>query len=109
MHDLDHIKSFNDSLGHEAGDTVLRELGHFLQSRTRQEDIACRYGGEEFTLILPEASLEVTRQRAERLREDAKQLNVEYLGQILPTVSLSQGVVAVPEHGGTAPPLSPAT
>src|SRR5207302_1372442 len=61
MLDLDHFKSFNDSLGHEAGDTLLRELGHFLQSRTRQEDIACRYGGEEFTLILPEASLEVTR------------------------------------------------
>src|SRR5205807_663641 len=83
MLDLDHFKSFNDSLGHEAGDTVLRELGHFVQSRTRQEDIACRYGGEEFTLILPEASLEVTRQRAERLREDVKQLNVQYLGQIL--------------------------
>ena len=105
MLDLDHFKSFNDSLGHEAGDTLLRELGHFLQSRTRQEDIACRYGGEEFTLILPEASLEVTRQRAERLREDVKQLNVQYLGQILPPVTLSQGVVAFPEHGWTATTL----
>src|SRR2546428_10533982 len=86
MLDLDHFKSFNDSLGHEAGDTVLRGLGHFVQSRTRQEDIACRYGGEEITLILPGASLEVIRQRAERLRADVKQHNVQYLVPSLPTV-----------------------
>src|SRR3989449_1743351 len=60
MLDLDRFKRFNDTFGHEAGDTLLRELGEFLRSRTRGEDIACRYGGEEFVVILPEASMEVT-------------------------------------------------
>lgn len=60
MIDIDHFKRFNDTFGHEAGDLVLRELSQFLQSSIRNTDIACRYGGEEFMLILPETSLEAS-------------------------------------------------
>src|SRR3989441_689411 len=101
MLDLDKFKVFNDTYGHEAGDTLLRELGGFLRSRTRGEDIACRYGGEEFVLILPDASMEVTQQRAERLREEFKRLNVQQRGRSLGPVTLSVGVAVFPEHGST--------
>jgi GGDEF domain-containing protein len=60
MLDIDHFKQLNDTFGHEAGDTVLRALGHCMQELTRGYDIACRYGGEEFTLILPAAPLPVS-------------------------------------------------
>src|SRR3989449_2060449 len=102
MLDLDKFKVFNDTYGHEAGDTLLRELGGFLRSRTRGEDIACRYGGEEFVVILPDASMEVTQQRAERLREEFKRLNVQQRGRSLGPVTLSVGVAVFPEHGSTA-------
>ncbi len=103
--DLDHFKGFNDTFGHEAGDTLLREMGHFLQGRTRREDIACRYGGEEFMLILPEAWLDVTQERAEQLREEIKRLNVHYRGQVLGAITLSLGVAVYPQHGPTASSL----
>ena len=99
MLDLDHFKSFNDTFGHEAGDDVLRELGTFLQRHVRGADIACRYGGEEFTLILPGASLAVTRARADQLRERIKQLQVDYHGQLLGPLTVSLGVAILPDHG----------
>ena len=99
MLDLDNFKPFNDTLGHEAGDNVLREVGHFLQRHVRGDDIACRYGGEEFTLILPETSLEVIRARAEQLRERIKQLQVGYHGQLLGPLTVSLGVAILPDHG----------
>ena len=105
MLDLDHFKRFNDTHGHEAGDTLLRELGEFLRTRTRREDIACRYGGEEFVLVLPEATIEVTRQRGERLGDEFKRLNVQHRGQSLGAVSLSIGVAVFPDHGLTVEDL----
>ena len=99
MLDLDYFKPFNDTLGHEAGDNVLRELGTFLQQHVRGDDIACRYGGEEFTLILPGASLAVTRARADQLRERIKQLQVDYHGQLLGPLTVSLGVAILPDHG----------
>src|SRR4029077_10687704 len=60
MLDVDRFKKFNDMFGHDAGDTVLRELGDYLTKFIRRGDLACRYGGEEFTLILPESTLEDT-------------------------------------------------
>jgi diguanylate cyclase (GGDEF)-like protein/PAS domain S-box-containing protein len=101
MLDLDHFKLFNDSFGHDGGDALLRELGTFLWTHVRQEDIACRYGGEEFTLVLPDSSLEIARQRAEYLREEVKHLNVRHNGQPLGAISLSLGVAAFPGHGLT--------
>lgn len=105
MLDLDHFKHINDTYGHAAGDTVLHYLGASLQAHIRGSDIACRYGGDEFILILPEASLEVTWERAERLCLDAKDLNVLYNGLLLETVSLSLGVAVFPDHGSTRLPL----
>jgi diguanylate cyclase (GGDEF)-like protein len=102
MLDLDHFKRFNDSYGHIAGDILLRELGLFLQRHIRGSDIACRYGGEEFTLILPDATLDVVRDRAEQLREDAKRLKVWHIYRWLRTVTLSLGVAVFPDHGATA-------
>src|SRR5258706_3083889 len=102
MLDLDHFKDFNDTFGHAAGDTLLRELGNFLKDRIRGGDIACRYGGEEFLLILPEASLENTRQRAQKLCDEIHHLQVQHQGQMLGAVTLSLGVAVFPDHGQLA-------
>lgn len=99
MVDVDHFKRFNDTFGHEAGDTVLRELGLFLRKNIRQSDIACRYGGEELTLIMPESSLEATQQRAEQIREGVKLLQVQHRRQLLGCITISLGVACFPEHG----------
>ncbi|MCP4404073.1 MAG: diguanylate cyclase [bacterium] len=101
MLDIDHFKNFNDTYGHDAGDLVLRELGQFLYNNTRGEDIACRYGGEEFLLILPGASLEDSTQRAESLRLGAQELQISYQGKSL-HITISLGVASLPEHGATA-------
>ncbi len=99
MVDLDHFKDFNDTFGHKAGDALLVALAALLKNHIRLEDIACRYGGEEMLLILPETSLEITTQRAEELREQIGRLQVEYLGQTLGLTTASLGVAAFPEHG----------
>jgi len=99
--DLDHFKIFNDTNGHDAGDALLRALGGLLQSRLRVEDVVCRYGGEEFLIILPEAALEAARQRADGLRADIRALAVRHYDQILGGVSASMGVASMPEHGTT--------
>ena len=101
MLDLDHFKTFNDTSGHEAGDSMLKALSYFLLDNVRAEDIVCRYGGEEFLLIMPEASLDLARQRAEQLRQEVKGLTVQHEGHPLGTVTLSLGVVAFPQHGAT--------
>lgn len=102
MLDIDRFKRFNDTFGHDAGDTLLRELGTFLQSHVRGEDIACRCGGEEFTLILPETSPVVARQRAEDIREGVKHLSVQHHHQPLGAITFSVGVATFPDHGETA-------
>jgi diguanylate cyclase (GGDEF)-like protein len=101
MLDVDHFKQFNDKFGHDAGDTVLQEVGKFLQKYTRQSDIACRYGGEEFILILPEASIDVLKERAEQLRTGIKALNVCHGDQVLGRVTISLGIASFPEQGLT--------
>lgn len=97
--DLDHFKSFNDTFSHKAGDEVLRILGRFLQTQARADDIACRYGGEEFTLILPGTSQDVTQQRAEQLRVGVRALKMNFEGQTLGSLTLSVGVAMFPIHG----------
>ena len=105
MLDLDQFKHFNDTYGHEAGDTLLRELGTLLQGNIRGEDIACRYGGEEFTLILPEGNADVVQQRANALREAIKHLDVEHRNLPIGRVTASMGVALFPEHGRTGQAL----
>ncbi len=102
MLDIDHFKRFNDTYGHDAGDTLLREVGSFLQAHTRGEDLACRYGGEEFTLVLPGASLEATLLRTETIRAAIQRLAVEHQGQPLARVTASLGVAVFPQHGTSA-------
>lgn len=101
MLDVDHFKRFNDTYGHEAGDVVLRDLGWLLKTESGALDIACRYGGEEFIVILPEASLEKTHQQAEHLRQQVKGLKLTYLDQPLPGITISVGVAVFPQHGET--------
>jgi diguanylate cyclase (GGDEF)-like protein/PAS domain S-box-containing protein len=101
MVDIDHFKLFNDTLGHDAGDALLRELGAFLLRQIRTEDIACRYGGEEFTIVMPDASAEVTQRRAEQIREAARQLRVHYGQRVLEPVTLSLGVATFPQNGAS--------
>jgi diguanylate cyclase (GGDEF)-like protein/PAS domain S-box-containing protein len=99
MIDIDHFKSFNDVYGHTAGDLLLNELGRFLQSHIRREDIACRYGGEEFILIMPDATLEQAHHRADYVRQEAKQLQVHDIDKSYTGITLSLGVAAYPQHG----------
>jgi diguanylate cyclase (GGDEF)-like protein len=103
--DIDRFKGFNDSFGHEAGDLVLREFSLFLRKNIREEDFACRYGGDEFVIILPETSLENACQRAEQLRQGVKGLNIYFRGHPLDTVTLSLGVSVYPNHGISAETL----
>ena len=103
--DIDHFKRFNDSYGHAAGDALLRSLGSFLKEHVRREDIACRYGGEEFVLIMPESSLENTRRRAEQIRKEIKQLRVWHHGSLINSVNVSMGVVVFSEHGNSVETL----
>ena len=102
MLDLDHFKNVNDTVGHEAGDSFLRALGRLLRENLRRSDIPCRYGGEEFALVLPDSSLEDTIQRVEQIRVLVKALEVRHGEQILDTVTVSVGVAVASEHGTTA-------
>jgi diguanylate cyclase (GGDEF)-like protein len=105
MLDLDQFKPFNDTHGHEAGDALLRAFGRFIHKNTRGEDIACRYGGDEFVILLVDADLEVARRRAEELREGFRKLVVRHLNHKLEAVSFSMGVAGFPLHGLTSEEL----
>ena len=105
MLDVDHFKRFNDTYGHEAGDIILRELGVFLLKSVRSSDIACRYGGEELTLILPKANLADIEARAEQIRIGVKGLEVRSRQELLGIVTISLGVACFPEHGLTGQEL----
>ena len=97
--DVDHFKLFNDTHGHDAGDAVLREVAHVLKRHTRTEDITCRYGGEEFLMLLPGCPLEDAYQKAEAIREAIAQLRVSVGGAALSRVTASIGISCYPQHG----------
>lgn len=99
MGDLDHFKKFNDVYGHAAGDKIIAQIGKLFNDKFRGSDIACRYGGEEFLVILPETSYEDTIKRAEALREEIKKLEMVFQGQILGIITMSMGVAAYPKNG----------
>ncbi len=98
MLDVDHFKHFNDTHGHDTGDVVLQSLAKLIQEHIRGGDIACRYGGEEFLLILPETSLTTSVQRAQELLEEVRKLRIVYQGRYF-SITISLGVSAFPEHG----------
>jgi diguanylate cyclase (GGDEF)-like protein len=102
MLDVDHFKHFNDQHGHRAGDTALIELGALLAKTTRAEDVACRFGGEEFTVIMPGAPPEVTVRRAAEIGRAVKEITVEKSADArLRGLSVSMGVAMFPDHAGT--------
>lgn len=97
--DVDHFKRFNDSYGHDAGDRALNLVGRTIKSSIRPSDVGCRYGGEEFVIVMPDATLDAAIARAEEIRRRINQassdLNQGQFGQI----AVSCGVAAYPEHG----------
>ena len=99
MLDLDHFKNFNDTYGHDAGDAVLRETASLVASNVRAEDTVCRFGGEEFVVILPTANLEDAQTRAEHIRSKVRELTVLHRGQSLGMITVSIGVSAFPING----------
>lgn len=99
MLDLDHFKKFNDTYGHDAGDTVLRETAGFLIKSVRAEDFVCRYGGEEFVVVLPMADVKASRARAEHIRTKLREMTVLHQGQSVGILTVSVGVAELPVHG----------
>ena len=92
MLDLDNFKRFNDTYGHDAGDSLLRELGRLLLGKLRKSDISCRYGGEEFVLVLPDSSAADAKQRMEQIRGQIKELKIPHGEQVLSAITVSAGV-----------------
>jgi diguanylate cyclase (GGDEF)-like protein len=102
MIDVDHFKEFNDTLGHAAGDAILRSVGECMLAASRGEDIVARYGGDEFALMMANTSQQTAWRRAELIRERLLSLEVAYNGSQLGPVTLSVGIAVLPDHGDTA-------
>jgi diguanylate cyclase (GGDEF)-like protein len=105
MCDLDNFKAFNDSFGHEAGDLVLRQVAEVLAAQVRYGDVACRYGGEEFVLILPEVTPEVAHARSESLCKAIEALTISHRNRTLAKVTVSVGLAVYPRDGSTGEEL----
>jgi diguanylate cyclase (GGDEF)-like protein len=97
--EIDHFKKYDDNHGHDAGDLVLRAVGNCLESVFRREDVPCRFGGEEFVVLLPGAGADTAARRAEQLRSKVEALVVRYINKNLPSITVSIGVAAFPEAG----------
>jgi diguanylate cyclase (GGDEF)-like protein/PAS domain S-box-containing protein len=100
--DLDHFKRFNDSFGHDAGDFVLQSFAKVLTSHFRESDIICRYGGEEFAMVLPGSSLKDAERRADDLRTNVKKMAISHRGMALGPITCSIGIAEFPVDGCTA-------
>jgi diguanylate cyclase (GGDEF)-like protein len=103
--DLDQFKEVNDRWGHAAGDLLLLRIGDLSRRLIRGGDIACRYGGDEFVLMLPEAASHVTRLRAERLCQSVREARLDYMGNPLGIMTVSVGMATYPQDGATAADL----
>ncbi len=101
MLDIDYFKQFNDLYGHDAGDAVLQAVAGLLQKSVRQEDIVCRYGGEEFIIIMPGSNRETARQRAGLILERMRQLEIRYQENTFRHLTISIGLAQFPDDGNT--------
>ncbi|MEJ2199596.1 MAG: diguanylate cyclase [Desulfuromonadaceae bacterium] len=99
MLDLDHFKEFNDTYGHLAGDLLLKELGTLLRTHFRREDFCCRFGGEEFIVLLPDIDKKRLLDKTRLLRENIQELNIVHEGKSLDKVTASIGLAFYPENG----------
>jgi diguanylate cyclase (GGDEF)-like protein len=105
MLDLDHFKHFNDTFGHQVGDILLKEVAGAIKSRVRAGDLACRYGGEEFSLIVAEVDIEGTHKCVEGIRDAIKHLSLHHRGQTLGTITVSAGIATYPAHADNSEDL----
>ncbi len=96
MLDIDRFKGLNDSFGHGAGDKILQALGSFLSSQVRIADVVCRYGGDEFVIVLPGSSRQMTQRLAEKIRANVRDIRIS---EEIPPIAVSQGVAVFPNHG----------
>jgi diguanylate cyclase (GGDEF)-like protein len=106
--DMDHFKDLNDTYGHQAGDEALKAAAQTIVNQIRKSDIACRYGGEEFMVIMPETSRPDAIQRAEQFRKDIESLQVMYMGQSI-QLTVSIGIAIYPIHGSNVDEILSAT
>src|SRR5258708_3516175 len=97
--DVDRFKDCNDTLGHAAGDSVLRAIAQHMNSLARSEDIVCRYGGDEFLVVMAQAPRTTLQERAEMLRRGVQDLEIEYDGRRIEGMTLSVGIGIFPDHG----------
>ena len=97
--DADKFKSFNDNHGHDAGDMVLRAISEAMNTVFSRDEVLCRYGGEEFIVLLPAATRQHTRLAAEALRAKVQETSIPYAGRTLPTVTISCGIASYPDDG----------
>ena len=98
--DVDHFKHFNDSYGHDVGDALLQKLGTLLKNNLRGEDIACRYGGEEFVIVMTDIMMDEARRRADNIRNCTRAITIfDDDKKLLQPVTISIGLVLFPEHG----------
>lgn len=102
MLDLDHFKRFNDRFGHAAGDELLRSLGDTLLQSIRSDDVACRYGGEEFVIVLPECPLPQATDRAREICKRIKQASTSRPGEVRDPVTVSVGVAGYHDGGANS-------
>ena len=100
MMDLDYFKDVNDTYGHEAGDVVLKTLAETVTKQSRHGDFVCRYGGEEFVLVMPNINIAIAKERADELHQIINALNIKY-GVFNLTTTISMGVAMYPEYGKT--------
>lgn len=105
MLDIDHFKKFNDTFGHDAGDLILRELGHLFKENLRKSDIACRYGGEEFVIVLFDSTKDESLKRLETIRERINNLQIRYREQLLGRMTVSIGIAEATDNTMTAEEL----
>jgi diguanylate cyclase (GGDEF)-like protein len=102
MLDVDYFKAVNDVHGHDAGDALLKAIAAVFGDAMRPSDVPCRYGGEEFLVLVPDIDLDTLSRRAETLRERVAALRVRHRGEPLPAVTVSAGIAVYPSHGATA-------
>jgi diguanylate cyclase (GGDEF)-like protein len=104
MLDIDHFKTFNDTYGHLGGDAVLQQFARQMQTVLR-DDVVCRYGGEEFVIVLRDATLDGLRARAQTLVDSARHLRVQVEGEVLAPITVSAGIALSDERRSTPPSL----